>query len=317
MNPTTTAHRSAHRWGWAILAITGATSLTFNIAHALAAAAKSDLHPALAVLYGVAPVAVALMLSHLIAIQRGGVVKRLLTGAVFAAGLGLSITAISEVLWPVAGHGSYVFAGMLDVAALMGLAEVLATEKTGTGQETAPAEPPLTEPGTYSGTPTRPAALGHRGEPAPVPAPGPQPVPEPADAPQEPAAAAAPEQHGAEPAPYPDTPRRPEQQPVPDAQNGAPENASEDDGEVDTVPMPRLVVPRSPGTPRRRTGTDDDLTALMTRAEREFAGDLADGRTPSIRAIKGRLRVGQTRAAQVQQYLRGRLGGTGQVLQTA
>jgi hypothetical protein len=42
---------------------------------------------------------------------------------------------------------------------------------------------------------------------------------------------------------------------------------------------------------------------LRSRAAEEFAEDVAAGRTPSIRAIRARLHVGQVRAQQVREYL--------------
>jgi hypothetical protein len=42
---------------------------------------------------------------------------------------------------------------------------------------------------------------------------------------------------------------------------------------------------------------------LQERAAQEFAGDIAAGRSPSVRAIRARLHVGQTRAQQVRTYL--------------
>lgn len=120
--------QAARRWGWTILLSTGSISLTFNIAHALHAVGASWWEQLLAVLYGVSPVLVALMLSHLIGIQQGGPVKRAITFLVFIAAMGLSVSAIAEVLRPIvgdAGYAGYVFAIMLDVASLMGLAEIL------------------------------------------------------------------------------------------------------------------------------------------------------------------------------------------------
>jgi hypothetical protein len=51
---------------------------------------------------------------------------------------------------------------------------------------------------------------------------------------------------------------------------------------------------------------------LHARAAEEFASEVAAGRTPSIRAIRARLHVGQPRAQQVQAHL-GTLTGSGEV----
>lgn len=116
---------SARRWGWAILLMTATISLAFNIGHAIRAA--NGVPPVLAVLYGVAPVMVALMLSHLIAIQHGGIVKRIATGIVFVGAMALSVRAIYEVLEPLAERWGLLFAAMLDLASLLALNEVLAS----------------------------------------------------------------------------------------------------------------------------------------------------------------------------------------------
>ncbi|GAA4522874.1 hypothetical protein GCM10023191_102380 [Actinoallomurus oryzae] len=131
------------RWGWAILLLTSGISLAFNIGHAIngnpTASAGHSSRPfthvpmPLAVLYGVAPVLVAMMLSHLIAIQNGGWGKRVATGAVFVAAMSLSVRSIYEVLQPLAGSWGLLFAAMLDVSALLALNEVLAS-----GHDTTP-----------------------------------------------------------------------------------------------------------------------------------------------------------------------------------
>ena len=59
------------------------------------------------------------------------------------------------------------------------------------------------------------------------------------------------------------------------------------------------AVPAVAGAP----GAVPDVDSLHARAAREFAGDVAAGRKPSIRAIRARLHVGQPRAQQVQAHL--------------
>lgn len=136
--------RSVRRWGWSILLTTASISLAFNIGHALnppapthapGEAGGAEVHAvpvALAVLYGVAPVLVALMLSHLMAIQAGRAWKRAGTGLVFVAALALSVRAIYEVLEPIAGRWGLLFALMLDVASLLALQEVLSAPRVAT-----------------------------------------------------------------------------------------------------------------------------------------------------------------------------------------
>ena len=57
-----------------------------------------------------------------------------------------------------------------------------------------------------------------------------------------------------------------------------------------------------------------ELDLLGTRAAEEFAAEVAAGRTPSIRAIRVRLHVGQSRTQQVQAHL-GTLMETGETRQ--
>jgi hypothetical protein len=51
------------------------------------------------------------------------------------------------------------------------------------------------------------------------------------------------------------------------------------------------------------SGAVSQVNSLHARAAGEFAGEVAAGCTPSIRAIRARLHVGQPRAQQVQAYL--------------
>jgi hypothetical protein len=46
-----------------------------------------------------------------------------------------------------------------------------------------------------------------------------------------------------------------------------------------------------------------DPDPLQVQAAQAFAGELAAGRVPSVRAIRGRLHVGQPRAQRVRAYL--------------
>jgi hypothetical protein len=57
------------------------------------------------------------------------------------------------------------------------------------------------------------------------------------------------------------------------------------------------------------------IDLLHARAAEEFAGEVAAGRKPSIRAIRARLHVGQPRAQQVQAHL-GALIEVGEVKET-
>jgi hypothetical protein len=63
-----------------------------------------------------------------------------------------------------------------------------------------------------------------------------------------------------------------------------------------TSGIPAAVAPEALG---RVPGADP----LTVRAAEAFAGELADDRIPSVRAIRARLHVGQPRAQWVQAYL--------------
>jgi hypothetical protein len=60
-------------------------------------------------------------------------------------------------------------------------------------------------------------------------------------------------------------------------------------------------VPDEPRTPAPRKPIED----VLADAEREFAADLGTGTVPGIRAIRGALNVGQSRAEKVQAHLSG------------
>jgi len=53
----------------------------------------------------------------------------------------------------------------------------------------------------------------------------------------------------------------------------------------------------------RRRGSAPDGDPLQAQAAEAFAGEVAAGRVPSVRAIRARLDVGQPRAQQVRAYL--------------
>jgi hypothetical protein len=61
------------------------------------------------------------------------------------------------------------------------------------------------------------------------------------------------------------------------------------------VPAATAAGPGAPGAPG-----DDPLQA---QAAGEFAGEVAAGRVPSVRTIRARLHVGQSRAQGVRAYL--------------
>jgi hypothetical protein len=78
---------------------------------------------------------------------------------------------------------------------------------------------------------------------------------------------------------------------------------------VGSAELLMLIIQRTQpgsGRVRERVGVPGDVPvgdALQARAASVFAADLAAGRTPSIRAIRSHLHVGQPRAQQVRAHL--------------
>lgn len=290
--------RSAKRWGWTILLSTGGISLTYNIAHALGDVGADTLDRVLGVLYGVAPVLVALMLSHLIGIQRGGRWKKVITFAVFIAALSLSVSAIAAVLEPTAGPLGYVFAIMLDVASLMGLNEILTVDGPTDSARTAERRTAADKHGQDRTVPdatgqdrtdTDGAERSRTAEPPTAPQPAPVPYAQPPHT--EPLRTAEPRTAG----PYGavDQPLTDEVRAAPDGL-GADRTDGEDLGKARTagsstppvraaepVKAARMAEPYGPGTQRR---TDPGMkpeparTAQVTRLidRTEFVGHMAD-----------------------------------------
>lgn len=62
-------------------------------------------------------------------------------------------------------------------------------------------------------------------------------------------------------------------------------------------------IPVLPAVPGGSPGSVPVPESLRVQAERTFAGDLLDGRVPSIRIIRSRMRVGQPRAQQIRRHL--------------
>lgn len=86
------------------------------------------------------------------------------------------------------------------------------------------------------------------------------------------------------------------------------EDSREDEPELPTVPpgFARWVVPAAilpPSSPAFRT-VPEAVPGWQRDALAEFAGELADGELPTIRAIKRRLGIGSDRAPEVQAFLR-------------
>ena len=111
---------------WAVLAITGGTTLTFNVWHATHA---GHMILALALLYGFAPVLAAMGLSHIVAAHQGGTFMKTAAFAVMAGAMALSMGATAAVLRPAAGPVfCWLFGIVIDAAALVALQVILSPE---------------------------------------------------------------------------------------------------------------------------------------------------------------------------------------------
>lgn len=108
---------------WATLLTMGGTEMTYNIWHATHA---GQMHWYLAVLYGVAPVAAAALLSHIVAEYGGGKFLQGITFLVMLAAMSISAYATASVVSPAAGPVfRWVFGLSLDAAALVALRVIL------------------------------------------------------------------------------------------------------------------------------------------------------------------------------------------------
>lgn len=133
--PETTAHRGSGV-AWPIMIGCGATSLLFNIAHAIRGAAGTHdlVGVGMAVLYGIAAVYVSVLMSHM-AVSRRPVWEILVYLGVILAAMGMSAGAVAEVARPFAGPGwCWVFPATLDTATLMAFRLIVVPEPSGRGR---------------------------------------------------------------------------------------------------------------------------------------------------------------------------------------
>lgn len=108
---------------WAILIGMGATSVTYNVVHAVHGGA---LNIALALVYGIAPVYGAALLSHVVAVHGGGRFMQAITFLLMLGAMGLSIGATAAVVRPVAGVWmQWLFGIVIDGASLVALRVIL------------------------------------------------------------------------------------------------------------------------------------------------------------------------------------------------
>jgi hypothetical protein len=107
---------------WLCLVIAGAATVTFNVVHAW----RSDMASVLGVVEGVVPVALAMIVSHLVATSSAGKFLRGVTFAVMIGALALSVRATGTVVAPAAGPLWWLYGAVIDTAALVSLQVLLA-----------------------------------------------------------------------------------------------------------------------------------------------------------------------------------------------
>jgi hypothetical protein len=137
MDAMTTHKRSQHRAAaetppqphdraaaWMVLVGAGATTVSFNIWHAL----HSGMPLVLAPLEGMAPVLIAMGLSHVVSAYRGGWFMKTVTFGIMLAAMVLSLDAAGKVVHPALGPLWWLFGAVVDAAALVALQVILSPE---------------------------------------------------------------------------------------------------------------------------------------------------------------------------------------------
>jgi len=164
---------------WLVLAFAGTTMVAFNMWHAI----HGGIPLVLAVLYGLAPVVLALGLSHVVAAYRGGWFMKGTTFVIMLGAMVLSVRATGYVVKPATGNLWPLFGAVTDAAALMALQVILSPESRAAAKaarkaageaaaEAAPSAIPEAVPETIAEAIREPAevpASVHHEEPASVP----------------------------------------------------------------------------------------------------------------------------------------------------
>lgn len=135
--PTAPAHaRPARRpegliAAWLCMIIAGVTTVTFNCWHAF----HSAMAWPVAVLVGIAPVALAMVVSHLVAVSRAGKFLKSVTFAVMLGAMALSVRATGAVVAPAFGNLWWLFGAVIDTGALVALQVLLSLKAKAAREE--------------------------------------------------------------------------------------------------------------------------------------------------------------------------------------
>jgi len=152
---------------WLVLAFAGTTMVAFNMWHAI----HGGIPLVLAVLYGLAPVVLALGLSHVVAAYRGGWFMKGTTFIIMLGAMILSVRATGYVVKPATGNLWPLFGAVTDAAALMALQVILSPESRAAAKAARKTAGEATVETAASAIPE--AAAEATGEPAEVPLPVP------------------------------------------------------------------------------------------------------------------------------------------------
>lgn len=121
---------------WLCLVIAGVTTVTFNIWHAW----FSGMASVIGVMEGIAPVALAMVVSHLVATSRAGNFLKAVTFAVMVGAMALSVRATGAVVRPATGPLWWLYGAVIDTAALVALQVLLSLKSRAAAESQRQAE---------------------------------------------------------------------------------------------------------------------------------------------------------------------------------
>jgi len=170
--PDAMAPRSHDRAAaWLVLIGAGGTTMSFNIWHAI----HGGMPFWLALLFGMAPVTLAMGLSHIDATNEGGWFMKAVTFTVMLGAMVLSIRATGYVVKPATGGLWWLFGAVIDAAALVALQVILSPESRAAARAArktaAEAAEKATEEATQEAVPVPPGKPPESPPEEPVPVP--------------------------------------------------------------------------------------------------------------------------------------------------
>ena len=134
---------------WLVVAFAGITMVAFNMWHAI----HGGIPVALAVLFGLAPVVLAMGLSHVVAAYQGGWFMKGATFAIMLGAMVLSVRATGYVVRPATGDLWPLFGIVTDSAALLALQVIMSPESRAAARATKKATAGATSEATGEAVP--------------------------------------------------------------------------------------------------------------------------------------------------------------------